>query len=132
MEILPLAVLLPFVTACVIIESTPGPNMAYRAIVSLNDGRKAGYAVTAGVALGLLTIGIACALGVGALIANSEVMHQVLRFAGVGYLFWLAWEGWRAENEVNPTKNDGRIEQVKYFRRGLITNLLNPKAAIFA
>lgn len=93
MEILPFTVLLPFITACVIIESTPGPNMAYLAIVSLNDGHKAGYAVTAGVALGLLIIGIACALGVGALIANSEVMYQILRVAGVGYLFWLAWDG---------------------------------------
>lgn len=131
MEILPLTVLLPFVTACVIIESTPGPNMAYLAIVSLHDGRKAGYAVTAGVALGLLIIGMACALGVGALIARSEVMYQVLRVAGVGYLFWLAWDGWRAENEVNATESDGRIEQARYFRRGLITNLLNPKAVLF-
>ena len=131
MEILPLTVLLPFVTACVIIESTPGPNMAYLAIVSLHDGRKAGYAVTAGVALGLVIIGMACALGVGALIARSEVMYQVLRVAGVGYLFWLAWDGWRAENEVNATESDGRIEQARYFRRGLITNLLNPKAVLF-
>lgn len=131
MEILPLTVLLPFITACVIIESTPGPNMAYLAIVSLHDGRKAGYAVTAGVALGLLIIGMACALGVGALIARSEVMYQVLRVAGVGYLFWLAWDGWRAENEVNATESDGRIEQARYFRRGLITNLLNPKAVLF-
>lgn len=131
MDILPLTVLLPFITACVIIESTPGPNMAYLAIVSLNNGRKAGYAVTAGVALGLLTIGIACALGVGTLIANSEVMYQILRFAGVGYLFWLAWDGWRAEGEADPTKTDGMTGQAKYFRRGLITNLLNPKAALF-
>ncbi len=131
LDILPLTTLLPFITASVIIESTPGPNMAYLAIVSLSDGRKAGYAVTAGVALGLLIIGIACALGVGALITNSEVAYQGLRIAGVGYLFWLAWDGWRAEGEISPAKPDGPIKHAKFFRRGLITNLLNPKAAIF-
>ena len=131
MDVLPLAALLPFITASVIIESTPGPNMAYLAIVSLNDGRKAGYAVTAGVALGLLAIGIACALGVDTLITNSELAYQGLRVAGVGYLFWLAWDGWRAEGEISPTKTDGSIKRGKFFRRGLITNLLNPKAAIF-
>jgi len=131
MGILSLTPLLPFIIASVIIESTPGPNMAYLTIVSLSDGRKAGYAVTAGVALGLLIIGIACALGLGTLITNSALAYQGLRIGGVGYLFWLAWDGWRAEGEISPTKTDGPIKRAKFFRRGLITNLLNPKAVVF-
>ena len=131
LDILLLTALLPFVTASVIIESTPGPNMAYLAIVSINDGRKAGYAVTAGVALGLLIIGIACAMGVGTLISSSDAAYQSLRIGGVGYLFWLAWDSWREENKISPPKTNELIKHAKFFRRGLITNLLNPKAAIF-
>ena len=131
MELLPFSVLLPFIVACVIIESTPGPNMAYLAIVSINDGRKAGYAVTAGVALGLFIIGIACALGVGTLISNSEIIYQALRVAGVAYLFWLAWDAWREEREPAAAISGEPLKNAKFFRRGLITNLLNPKAALF-
>jgi threonine/homoserine/homoserine lactone efflux protein len=108
MDVLPLTILLPFITASVIIESTPGPNMAYLAIV-----------------------GLACALGVGALITNSELAYQALRIGGVGYLFWLAWEGWCAESDVAHTGHDEPMRHGKNFRRGLVSNLLNPKAAIF-
>lgn len=130
MEFIPFAALLSFITTSIIIELTPGPNMAYLAIVSLQYGRKAGLAVTAGVALGLLIIGIASAMGVGALIANSPFAYQTLRVLGVGYLFWLAWDGWTDEPDMEE-KSQAEQNQGKFFRRGLITNVLNPKAAIF-
>lgn len=126
-----LAAYLSFVMTCLIIESTPGPNMAYLAVLSAGNGRKAGFAATLGIALGLLIIGIAAALGVATLISNSELAYQLLRWGGVGYLLWLAWDGWRVEPETSPGKMDGPAEYAKFFRRGLIVNLLNPKAAVF-
>jgi threonine/homoserine/homoserine lactone efflux protein len=58
------------------------------------------------------------------------VAYQVLRWAGVGYLLWLAWEGWRGANEKAEHAEAGSSLGL-FFRRGLITNLLNPKAAVF-
>ncbi|MGL5010530.1 MAG: LysE family translocator, partial [Paracoccaceae bacterium] len=79
-----------FTVAAVAIELTPGPNMVWLAIVAATDGRRAGYAAVAGVALGLAVIGVAAAYGLAALVAGSPVAYQVLRWAGVAYLLWLA------------------------------------------
>lgn len=126
-----LSAYLSFIVTCLIIKSTPGPNMAYLAVLSAGDGRKAGFAATIGIALGLLIIGIAAALGVATLISNSELAYQVLRWGGVGYLLWLAWDGWREEPETSPGTTNEPMQHAKFFRRGLIVNLLNPKAAVF-
>ena len=113
------------------IELTPGPNMAYLAVLSASVGRRAGFAATLGVALGLLIVGLAAALGLTAIIANSRWLYEVLRWGGALYLLWLAWEGWRGEDETSPGKADAATENSKFFVRGLVTNLLNPKAGIF-
>lgn len=120
-----------FIVTCLIIESTPGPNMGYLAILSAADGRRRGYAAVAGIALGLLMVGIAAALGLAAVISNSPAAYQALRWGGVLYMLWLAWDSWRGGAEIAPEKTDGWPQSAKYFRRGLITNLLNPKAAAF-
>ena len=113
-----------------LIELTPGPNMAYLAIIGTTEGRRPGYAAVAGVALGLIVVGIAAALGLAAVIAASPTLYQVLRWGGVGYLLFLAWEGWRGAGET-VDHAEGGSSLWRYFQRGLLTNLLNPKAAIF-
>ena len=111
---------------CFVIELTPGPNMAYLAVLSASTGRRAGFAATAGVALGLLIVGLAAALGLAALIASSRPLYEALRWAGVFYLFWLAWEGWRGE-DTSPIEANVIPDDSRFFLRGLVTNLLNPK-----
>lgn len=123
--------LLAFVLTCFIIEITPGPNMAYLAALSLSQGVRAGLAAVAGIALGLAIYGVAASLGLSAIIDNSAFLYETLRWGGVAYLLWLAWEAWAAEREISPETVDGGINPWTAFRRGLITNLLNPKAAVF-
>ncbi len=119
-----------FALTSLIVELTPGPNMAYLALVAATEGRRRGYAAVAGVALGLAVIGVLAALGLAALIAASPAAYQVLRWGGVAYLLWLAWEGWRGAERPEDGTVAGSPLSV-WFRRGLITNLLNPKAAVF-
>ncbi|MBN9584808.1 MAG: lysine transporter LysE [Afipia sp. 62-7] len=124
--------LLAFALTCLVIEITPGPNMAYLAALSLSQGARAGVAAVAGIALGLATYGIAVSLGLGAIIESSEFLYEALRWAGVVYLLWLAWEAWAAERDVSPAADSTPgVPPWAAFRRGLITNLLNPKAAVF-
>jgi threonine/homoserine/homoserine lactone efflux protein len=124
--------LLAFALTCFIIEITPGPNMSYLAALSLSNGRRVGFAAVAGIALGLMIYGVAAALGLAALIDGSPLLYGMLRWAGVVYLLWLAWEAWTSESETSPDAVDGEDERPWLaFRRGLITNLLNPKAAVF-
>ena len=94
--------LFAFAATCFVIELTPGPNMAYLAVLSTSNGRRAGFAATLGVSLGLLIVGLAAAVGLTAIIVNSRWIYEALRWSGVLYLLWLAWEGWRGEEETSP------------------------------
>lgn len=120
-----------FALTSLVIEITPGPNMAYLAALSLSNGVRVGLTAVAGIALGLSVYGIAAALGLAALIDGTPLLYEALRWAGVIYLLWLAWDGWRSEAETSATATDDRIRPAVAFRRGLVTNLLNPKAAVF-
>jgi threonine/homoserine/homoserine lactone efflux protein len=124
------AALLSFALASLLIELTPGPNMAYLAILSADRGRLAGLAAVAGVALGLALLGLLAIYGLGALVLEQPWLYQTLRWTGVFYLLYLAWEAWSDSRKpieaLDPMEGSWR-----FFRRGLITNLLNPKAALF-
>jgi threonine/homoserine/homoserine lactone efflux protein len=116
--------MLAFALTSLLIELTPGPNMAYLAAVALSQGRRSALMAVAGVALGLALSGTAAAFGLAALATASPVVLQGLRWAGIAYLLWLAFDTWREQ------KGEG-ADELASFRRGLITNLLNPKAFAF-
>jgi threonine/homoserine/homoserine lactone efflux protein len=118
-----------FALTALIVELTPGPNMAWLALVAAARGRRAGLAAVAGVALGLAVVGLLAAAGIAALVAASPPLYQALRWGGAAWLIWLAWEAWRGEGP--DTADTPGHSQWRWFRRGLVTNLLNPKAAIF-
>jgi threonine/homoserine/homoserine lactone efflux protein len=117
-----------FVIASLLMELTPGPNMTYLALVGVTVGRRAGYAATIGVTLGLALLGIAAALGLAALISASPLIYETLRWLGVLYFVYLAWDAWR---DGTPSATIQVDSHTGFFLRGLISNLLNPKAAIF-
>jgi threonine/homoserine/homoserine lactone efflux protein len=124
--------LFAFALTSFVIEITPGPNMAYLAALSLSQGIRAGLAAVAGIALGLSVYGVAASLGLSAVIDNSRFLYETLRWGGVIYLLWLAWEAWAAERKTSPDAGGNPdVTPWTAFRRGLITNLLNPKAAVF-
>jgi threonine/homoserine/homoserine lactone efflux protein len=116
-----------FVFTSLLIELTPGPNMGYLAVVTISQGKRAGYAAVAGVTVGLLTIGLVAAFGLAGFLQTNDFLYQGLRYAGVLFLLYLAWEGWR-DSEVEADVTKGAPAQ---FLRGLLNNLLNPKAALF-
>jgi len=117
-----------FLLTCIIVELTPGPNMAYLTALSSVHGKKAGFSMVAGIAAGLLVIGLIAALGAATLVTESPALYHSLRWAGILYLVWLAWDSWRATDALSalPANFDMRS-----FRRGFITNILNPKAMMF-
>lgn len=123
-------VILPFLTAVFLIELTPGPNMAYLAALSAANGRAAGFKAVAGVTAGLAIYMLLSIFGVTEIIATAPVVYGVLRWAGVIYLFYLAWEAWRGAEETSPG-HAGASADHRPFWRGFVANVLNPKAAIF-
>ena len=124
------SVLLSYVLTCIAIELTPGPNMAYLAILSAERGRWMGFHAVLGVAIGLGSLGALAVFGIGALIAEQRVVYEALRWAGIAYLLYLAFDAWR--DSRRPVENtDLSNTGWRYFRRGLVNNVLNPKAALF-
>lgn len=122
-------VVLPFLAAVALMELTPGPNMGWLAIVSLSQGRTAGLAAVAGITLGLTLWMVAAAFGLIEVVLLWPALYQTIRWAGVGFLLWLAWDAWRSTGDgadAAPIETRRRA----LFRRGLIGNLLNPKAAL--
>ncbi len=119
-----------FALASLLIELIPGPNQTYLAALTLNHGMRAGFSAVAGIAIGLGVYGIAAALGVATAVNESAFLYHLLRWAGALYFLWLAWDSWHDEPDGKAAaSSDARAAES--FRRGLITNLLNPKAAVF-
>jgi threonine/homoserine/homoserine lactone efflux protein len=119
-----------FVVAVLLLELTPGPNMAYLAALSLTRGRRAALAGVVGVALGLVTHAVLSALGLGALVADYPLVYEVLRWAGVAFMLFLAWEGWQGAQD-SAADETATASPAQLLLRGFITNVLNPKSILF-
>jgi len=112
-----------FLAAALLMELTPGPNMSWLALLSLREGRIAGLRAVLGIMLGLTMLGVLSSVGVAGLMAQQPWIANLLRWTGVAFMLFLAWEAWVGERgEVNPGAR-------QHFWRGVVVNLLNPKAA---
>jgi threonine/homoserine/homoserine lactone efflux protein len=120
-----------FALAVLLVELTPGPNMAWLASLSLGQGRHAGLLATAGVALGLVVNAILAAIGFAALAMADPVWWQALRYGGTALMLWLAWQGWRDAGESSSAVLAGPGHDRRHFWVGLATNIVNPKAFLF-
>jgi threonine/homoserine/homoserine lactone efflux protein len=124
--------ILLFVTAALIMVLTPGPNMVYCVSRTLIQGRRAGFLSLAGVMLGFVVHLLAAAFGLTALLLAVPLAFDVVKWLGAAYLLWLAWQavkpGGRAPFAVRELPADS---PATLFRMGFITNLLNPKVAMF-
>lgn len=119
-----------FALAVLVIELTPGPNMAWLAGLAATEGRRSGFAAVAGVAIGLLLNGALAALGLAALLTAAPWLWNALRIAGAAMMAWLAIEAWRGAGERAPTAATTASAR-RAFRTGALINLLNPKAYVF-
>ena len=124
-------VLPAFLLAMVLIELTPGPNMGYLALVSTTRGRIAGLLTVIGITIGLSLYLAVSIYGLTRTLLASPLVLWALKWAGVGYMLWLALEGvlpQRADRAAVPIIPFAGSRQVM---RGIVANVLNPKAALF-
>lgn len=127
-----LATLALFTAACAVLTATPGPDMLLIASRSLSQGRSAGFLTYLGIATGSYLQAFAAALGLSQLFLMVPAAYDVLRFAGAAYLAWLAWTTLRAQAPLfAPDADRAPVTMRRIFLQGLLTNLLNPKMALF-
>jgi threonine/homoserine/homoserine lactone efflux protein len=131
-ELLPAWPLLSaFLLASLVLAVTPGPGVLYIVTRSLVQGRRAGLASVAGVALGNLGNAGAAALGLAALFAVSSLAFSFVKYAGATYLVWLGVQMLRGARDANATATPEAAPLARLFRDGFVVALLNPKTTLF-
>lgn len=117
--------------AALVMVLTPGPNMIYLVSRSITQGRVAGLVSLGGTGVGFLVYMTLANLGLAVVFVVVPWLYIGLKAAGVLYLAWLAWKALKPGGaglfEPRPLAHDSGW---KLFRMGLLTNLLNPKAAV--
>lgn len=120
-----------FLAASFVLAATPGPGVVYIVTRTLAQGRRAGIASVAGVALGNLGNATGAALGLGALFAVSSSAFLLVKYAGAVYLVYLGVQALR-NGRLRPQPGALSAEPSwETFRAGFLVALLNPKTAIF-
>jgi len=123
---------LPFLAIAVFVVVTPGVDTALVTKNALLHGRRAAVLTALGVNAGIAVWTTASAFGLGALLHRSETLFTTVRLAGAAYLVVLGaqavWWSWRRGQPVAPVRMPSRRSP---FVQGLLSNLLNPKIAVF-
>jgi threonine/homoserine/homoserine lactone efflux protein len=120
-----------FMIAAFVLIITPGPDIAFVAARSMTHGRAAGLAGIAGIVTGGMGHTALASLGLSSVFLISEFAFTAVKIAGAAYLVWLAFGLWRDPERARDLEPIGPAGLARAFRDGLVTNLLNPKIAIF-
>jgi len=125
--------LVAFTLAAALMTVTPGLDTALVLRTAAVEGARRAWCAALGIALGCLAWGAIVAGGLGMLLAASELAYGVLKYAGAAYLFYLGIRLLAATREAFGDGMEMRREAsaAAWFRRGLLTNLLNPKVGVF-
>jgi RhtB (resistance to homoserine/threonine) family protein len=124
--------LLAFTLAAAVLTITPGLDTALVLRTAAIEGARRGMVAALGVGVGCLIWGLAASVGLGALLAASQLAYNVLRVAGACYLIYVGIRMWRDALSPRPSA-EARLTNTTRpaFLRGLLTNLLNPKVGVF-
>lgn len=124
---------LAFFATAFMLALAPGPDNLFVLMQSATGGRRTGFAVVAGLMLGVLAHTLAVALGLAAVFAASSTAFTLLKLAGAVYLLHLAWGAWRAPATLNAEGVAPAPAQPwpRLVLRGVFMNLTNPKVVLF-
>lgn len=122
-----LVILLAFLPAALALNLTPGADMMFCLAQGIKGGARAAWAASAGIALGAFVHAGIAGLGLAALLAAAPWAFEVIRWIGVAYLLWLAWQTIRTV-EVSRSET---IAESRAFWPAFFVNLTNPKVALF-
>ena len=132
-----------YLVGCALIVLLPGPNSLFVLSMAAKRGTREGYRAACGVFVGDAVLMALAAGGVASLLQASDLAFSIVKFAGAGYLTWLAIgllragvSAWRARRttsiaEIAESVPETTGVQERPFRRALVISLLNPKAILF-
>lgn len=125
----PFDVFLIFMAGALALNITPGPDMTFVLAQATHRGTRAGIAAALGIGFGTLFHMTLAAFGLAALFAAFPIAFDVVRYAGAAYLVWIAIGMIRNPPHLSAQPDESSVTTA--FRQGIVTNIFNPKVAIF-
>ena len=123
--------MLLFVGAGLLLNITPGPDVLYIVGRSLGQGRLAGVVSSLGIATGCLVHVAAAALGLSAVMLAVPLAFDIVRYAGAAYLAWLGFRALARRSSPLDVRALAPVPLGRIYTQGIVTNVLNPKVALF-
>ena len=120
-----------FLAASWILIITPGPDMIYVITRGISQGRKAGVISAIGVTLGILVHTLFAAFGLAIVLRTSALAFLAVKFAGSGYLIYLGVQALRNKSDFALSEDKPKAGIRTIFIQGILSNVLNPKIALF-
>lgn len=122
---------LEFLTVSMLVVASPGTGAAVTIATGLSRGARMAVIAALGCTLGVLPHMLAAVTGVAALLHASALAFEIVKFAGVGYLLYIAWMTWREQGvmKIEPAGAERSAGQI--IRHAVLVNLLNPKLSMF-
>ncbi len=122
---------LHFLLTSLVVVLIPGTGVIYTLAIALGQGQRASAFAALGCTLGIIPHLLAAILGLAALLHMSAVLFNIVKFAGVAYLLWLAWQAVSSGGAVTIQADARRHAYNRIAVRGALINILNPKLSIF-
>ncbi len=120
-----------FLTAAIILAVTPGPGILYVLTRSIKGGRSEGIFSTLGTSIGGLFHIFVAAFGLSAILATSAIAFSIIKYAGAVYLIYLGIRTIMRNDKIETSSSVHQTNKYAALRQGTITEMLNPKTALF-
>ena len=121
-----------FLITSLVVILLPGTGVIYTLALGISGGFRAGLLAAFGCTLGIIPHILASVVGLAAVLHASAVAFEVLRYIGVAYLLFIAWSLVRESNALDLGPERAPVEKaLRIIRKGLLTNILNPKLSLF-
>lgn len=120
-----------FLVTTLVVVATPGTGAVYSIAAGLSRGTKAGIIAAFGCTLGVIPHMVAAITGLAAILNASAIAFQAIKWLGVAYLLYLAWQTFRDKSMIDVDEHAAPVSFWRVIRTAVLINLLNPKLTIF-
>ena len=122
---------LQFLITAFVVVIAPGTGVIYTLAIVLGQGRWPAFWAAMGCTFGIVPHLLAATLGLAALLHTSAILFSLVKFMGVAYLLYLAWQVLKSDGALAVRPDISRETGIRIMRRGALINILNPKLSIF-
>ena len=122
---------LHFLLTALVVVIAPGTGVLYTLALGLGQGRRAAAWAALGCTFGIVPHLLAATLGLAAILHASALLFNAVKFAGVAYLLYLAWQSLKSGGVLSVAAQTRGDTAWRIARRGALINILNPKLSVF-